>query len=92
MASIWDPITIRGVTFQNRIGVSPMCMYSSVNGFPDQSFHAQHIFSRVQGMGLFMIEASGVEDIGRISRILHILSYFAIWNLKNCILQRSVWR
>ena len=65
--SIWDPITIRGVTFQNRIGVSPMCMYSSTDGFPDMNFHPQHIYSRIQGMGLFMIEASGVEDIGRIS-------------------------
>eukprot|EP01084_Bolivina_argentea_P082639 149609_1 len=65
--SVWDPITIRGVTFQNRIGVAPMCMYSSTDGFIDLNFHSQHIFSRIQGMGLFIIEASGIESIGRIS-------------------------
>src|SRR5260221_8622408 len=32
MPHLFEPLTLRGVTFRNRIGVSPMCQYSSVEG------------------------------------------------------------
>lgn len=34
MTSIFDGYALRGVTLRNRIGVSPMCEYSSENGMP----------------------------------------------------------
>jgi 2,4-dienoyl-CoA reductase-like NADH-dependent reductase (Old Yellow Enzyme family) len=33
MPDLFSPITFRGVTLPNRIAVSPMCEYSSVDGF-----------------------------------------------------------
>lgn len=65
--ALFQPITIKGLTLKNRIVVSPMCQYSSENGFAND-WHFQHVISRiVGGVGLFMMEATGVSDIGRIS-------------------------
>jgi 2,4-dienoyl-CoA reductase-like NADH-dependent reductase (Old Yellow Enzyme family) len=67
MASLFDPLTLRGVTLRNRIGVSPMCQYSSVDGFADD-WHLVHLGSRaVGGAGLVITEAAGVSPEGRIS-------------------------
>ncbi|MGH7726634.1 MAG: NADH:flavin oxidoreductase/NADH oxidase [Candidatus Eiseniibacteriota bacterium] len=67
MARLFDPYTIRGVTFRNRIFVSPMCQYSSQNGFPND-WHLVHLGSRaVGGAGLVMAEATAVSPEGRIS-------------------------
>ena len=33
MPHLFDPLTLRGVTIRNRVGVSPMCQYSSEDGF-----------------------------------------------------------
>jgi 2,4-dienoyl-CoA reductase-like NADH-dependent reductase (Old Yellow Enzyme family) len=64
---LFDPYTLRGVTFRNRIGVSPMCQYSSTDGFADD-WHLVHLGSRaVGGAGLVMAEATAVEARGRIS-------------------------
>jgi len=64
---LFDPFTLRGVTFRNRIGVSPMCQYSSTDGFADD-WHLVHLGSRaVGGAGLVMTEATAVEARGRIS-------------------------
>ncbi|EFC35632.1 predicted protein [Naegleria gruberi] len=64
---LFQPFKIRGLTLKNRIVVSPMCQYSSVDGFAN-FWHVQHIGSRiVGGAGLFIVEATGVSDIGRIS-------------------------
>lgn len=47
--------------------MSPMCMYSAENGVPND-FHFVHYGSRAQGgVGLIMVEASGVEPRGRIT-------------------------
>src|SRR3954447_17500897 len=65
--SLFDPITLRGVTFRNRIGVSPMCQYSSIDGFADE-WHLVHLGSRaVGGAALVMAEATAIEARGRIS-------------------------
>jgi 2,4-dienoyl-CoA reductase-like NADH-dependent reductase (Old Yellow Enzyme family) len=60
-------LSLRGVTLRNRIGVSPMCEYSSVDGFAD-NWHLVHLGSRaVGGAALVMTEAAAVEARGRIS-------------------------
>lgn len=64
---LFDPFSLRGVTFRNRIGVSPMCQYSSQDGFADD-WHLVHLGSRaVGGAGLVIGEATAVEARGRIS-------------------------
>ncbi|KAL9643269.1 hypothetical protein ABK040_014725 [Willaertia magna] len=65
--ALFKPFPIRGLTLKNRIVVSPMCMYSSTDGFAN-AFHVQHVGSRVVGgCGLFFIEATAVTPEGRIS-------------------------
>ncbi|KAF8917690.1 FMN-linked oxidoreductase [Mucidula mucida] len=65
--SLFRPITIRGVTFQNRIFVSPMCQYSAENGLltPWHFAHLGGIFTR--GPGLTFTECTAVLPEGRIS-------------------------
>src|ERR1700722_14384967 len=67
MAALFDPLTIRETTFRNRIAVSPMCQYSSEDGFAND-WHPVHLGSRaVGGAALVIMEASAVEARGRIS-------------------------
>ena len=67
MPHLFEPLTLRGVTFKNRIGISPMCEYSSQDGFAND-WHLVHLGSRaVGGAGLVMTEASAVIPEGRIS-------------------------
>src|SRR4051794_15895605 len=67
MSDLFSPLTIRGVTLRNRIGVSPMCQYSSVDGFAND-WHFSHLGSRAAGGGALVItEAAAVEARGRIS-------------------------
>src|SRR5580704_14323435 len=64
---LFSPLTIREITFGNRVAVSPMCQYSSQDGFAND-WHLVHLGSRaVGGAGLVMMEATAVEDCGRIS-------------------------
>ena len=64
---LFTPFTIRGVTFPNRIAVSPMCEYSSSDGFAND-WHLVHLGSRaVGGAGLVVVEATAVEPRGRIT-------------------------
>jgi 2,4-dienoyl-CoA reductase-like NADH-dependent reductase (Old Yellow Enzyme family) len=66
-ASLHEPFTLRGVTMRNRIGVSPMCEYSSEDGFAND-WHVVHLGSRaVGGAGLVITEATAVTADGRIS-------------------------
>src|SRR5688572_4761675 len=67
MAALFGPLTIRDVTFPNRIAVSPMCEYSSVDGFAND-WHLVHLGSRaVGGAGLVIMEATAVSPEGRIT-------------------------
>src|ERR1700723_385831 len=62
-----SPLTIRGVTFRNRIAMSPMCQYSARDGFADD-WHLVHLGSRaVGGAGLVFVEATAVTPEGRIT-------------------------
>ncbi len=67
MTSLFSPITIRGVTFPNRIAVSPLCMYSATDGMA-QPWHFAHLSTFARGKaGLIFTEAIAVEAIGRIT-------------------------
>jgi 2,4-dienoyl-CoA reductase-like NADH-dependent reductase (Old Yellow Enzyme family) len=67
MAGLFDPLEIRGVKFANRVFVSPMCQYSSEDGYAND-WHLVHLGSRaVGGAGLILTEATAVLPEGRIS-------------------------
>ena len=67
MSKLFEPIQIRGVNISNRSWVSPMCQYSSEDGFSND-WHMVHLGSRaVGGAGLVMTEAAAIEPEGRIS-------------------------
>ncbi len=67
MAHLFEPLALRGVTLRNRIAVSPMCQYSSEDGFAND-WHFVHLGTRaVGGAGLVFTEATAVEPRGRIS-------------------------
>lgn len=67
MPNIFDSLAIRDVTLPNRIVVSPMCEYSSADGFASD-WHLVHLGSRaVGGAGLVFTEATAVASEGRIS-------------------------
>ncbi len=65
--SLFTPLSLRSVTFRNRIGMSPMCQYSAVDGKAGE-WHLVHYGARAAGgVGLVLVEAAGVEARGRIS-------------------------
>lgn len=67
MAHLFEPFTLRGLTLPNRIVVSPMCEYSSEDGFAND-WHLVHLGSRaVGGAGLILTEAAAVCAEGRIT-------------------------
>jgi 2,4-dienoyl-CoA reductase-like NADH-dependent reductase (Old Yellow Enzyme family) len=64
---LFSPIQLAGITFPNRVFVSPMCQYSSEDGFSND-WHLVHLGSRaVGGAGLVMTEAAAVLAEGRIT-------------------------
>ena len=72
---LFSPFQIKNMTLRNRVVMPPMCMYSAENGMPN-AFHFTHYTSRaVGGVGLIIIEATGVMPNGRISD--HCLG---LWN------------
>ncbi|MDA8159035.1 MAG: NADPH dehydrogenase NamA [Deltaproteobacteria bacterium] len=77
MRMLFEPIEIGGIKIKNRIMMAPMCMYSAVDGVIGD-FHSAHLGARaVGGVGLIIVEATGVSPEGRIS------PYDAgIWNEK----------
>jgi len=87
MAQLFSPLTIKSITLKNRIVVSPMCEYSSVDGFAND-WHMVHLGSRaIGGAGLIITEATSVSPEGRIT-----LSDLGLWKnaqiekLKNIVL------
>lgn len=67
MSILFSPLSIREVTFKNRIVISPMCQYSAQDGFAND-WHLVHLGSRaVGGAGLVIAEATSVTPEGRIS-------------------------
>ncbi|MGV3483571.1 MAG: NADH:flavin oxidoreductase/NADH oxidase [Planctomycetaceae bacterium] len=67
MANLFQEFALKDVVLRNRIAVSPMCQYSSEDGFPND-WHLVHLGSRaVGGAGLVVVEATAVSAEGRIS-------------------------
>ena len=67
MPHLFDPLALRGLTLPHRILVSPMCQYSSTDGFATD-WHFVHLGSRaVGGASLVFTEATAVTAEGRIS-------------------------
>ncbi len=67
MSHLFDPLSIRGITLQNRIAVSPMCQYSSQDGFAND-WHLVHLGGRaIGGASLVFTEATAVTAEGRIT-------------------------
>lgn len=67
MAELFTPIQIKSITFKNRLVVSPMCQYSSLDGFSGE-WHLVHLGSRaIGGAALVFTEATAVVPEGRIS-------------------------
>jgi 2,4-dienoyl-CoA reductase-like NADH-dependent reductase (Old Yellow Enzyme family) len=65
--NLFSPYTLGALTLPNRIAVSPMCQYSSPDGFATD-WHLVHLGSRaVGGAGLVMVEATAVSPEGRIT-------------------------
>ncbi len=67
MSQLFSPLKVKDVTFRNRIGVAPMCQYSSIDGVAT-NWHMVHLGSRaVGGAGLIIAEATAVMPNGRIT-------------------------
>lgn len=67
MSSLFSPLTIREIELKNRIVVSPMCQYSSEDGFAND-WHLVHLGSyALGGAALVFTEATAVSPQGRIS-------------------------
>lgn len=66
-SNLFSPLVIKDITFRNRIAISPMCQYSSTDGFATD-WHLVHLGSRaVGGAGLIIQEATAISAEGRIS-------------------------
>jgi 2,4-dienoyl-CoA reductase-like NADH-dependent reductase (Old Yellow Enzyme family) len=67
LAHLFQSLTIKSITLRNRIGVSPMCQYSSDDGMATD-WHLVHLGSRaLGGAGLVIAEATAVSPEGRIT-------------------------
>ena len=66
-SGLFSPLSLRGVTLRNRIGVSPMCQYTAADGMVND-WHLVHLGARAAGgAGLVIMEATGVVPEGRIT-------------------------
>ncbi|MDH5827031.1 NADH:flavin oxidoreductase/NADH oxidase [Sphingobacterium faecium] len=66
MSKLFSPLTVKSITFRNRIITSPMCMYMAQDGFATD-WHLVHYGSRAMGgAGAVMLEATAVRADGRI--------------------------
>ena len=82
---LFTPIKFRNIELKNRIVMSPMCMYSAEDGVAND-FHFVHYGSRAQGgVGLVMVEATGVEPRGRITN-----KCLGIWNDEQALALKKI--
>ena len=67
MTTLFDPLPLRSLVLRNRIGVSPMCMYSATDGLVND-WHLVHLGRfAIGGAGLVIAEATAVQTVGRIT-------------------------
>ncbi len=68
MPGLFEPLTVRGLTLKNRVIMAPMCMYQASAGSEVTDWHLAHYGARaIGGVGLIIVEATGVEARGRIT-------------------------
>ncbi|MGG5886659.1 NADH:flavin oxidoreductase/NADH oxidase [Falsiroseomonas sp. HC035] len=68
MTDLFSPLTLRGVTLANRIGISPMCQYCCDDDGRPTDWHLAHLLQRaIGGAGMVMAEATAVTAEGRIT-------------------------
>ena len=80
---LFAPLTLRGMTLDNRVVVSPMCQYSAKDGVPDE-WHLVHLGSRAMGgAGLVITEMTDVSPEGRITH-----GCAGLWN----VAQADAWK
>ncbi len=85
MAELFAPLKINDITFKNRIGMSPMCQYSSDDGVASD-WHMVHLGTRaVGGAGLIMAECTAVSRSGRISP-----GCAGLWDQKHAEAQKPI--
>ncbi len=66
-SKLFSSIKIRGITAQNRIVLSPLCMYSAIKGLPND-WHFSHLSTYARaGVGIIFTEATAVQEKGRIT-------------------------
>ncbi len=67
MSKLFSPLSIKNITLKNRIVMSPMCQYSSTDGFAND-WHLAHYGTRATGgTALIIVEATAVVPEGRIT-------------------------
>lgn len=68
MSKLYSPYQLKNLTLKNRIVMPPMCMYSAQNDGKVNDWHYIHYATRaIGGTGLILLEATGVENRGRIT-------------------------
>jgi 2,4-dienoyl-CoA reductase-like NADH-dependent reductase (Old Yellow Enzyme family) len=78
---LFSPIALRGLSLSNRVVVSPMCQYMSIDGDAND-WHLMHLGQFAMGAaGLIITEATHVSPVGRISR--HCLGLYSDSNEKS---------
>lgn len=69
MPSLFDPFELKGLQLKNRLMMSPMCQYQAHEDGTVSDWHFVHYGARAMGgIGLIIVEASGVENRGRITK------------------------
>jgi 2,4-dienoyl-CoA reductase-like NADH-dependent reductase (Old Yellow Enzyme family) len=64
---LFTPLTIRGVTFRNRVVLSPMCQYRAIDGVAQRWHRSHHGRLALGGLGGALLEATAVQPVGRIT-------------------------
>jgi len=82
----FQPYQLKGLHIKNRIVMPPMCMYSADGSGKANEFHQTHYETRaVGGVGLIIVEATGIVPNGRISE-----NDLGLWNEEQMISLQSV--
>lgn len=87
MSKLFNSLKIKDMELKNRIVMAPMCMDSSMKDGFANNFHLVHYATRaIGGVGLIILESTGIEPGGRITDYdLGIWSDAHIENLKNIV-------
>lgn len=67
MNNLFTPYTLKSITLKNRIALPPMCQYMAKDGVPNDWHHVHYSAIAKSGIGLVIVEATGVAPEGRIT-------------------------